>query len=75
MGENLQMVIKFSFRDHEVDLKIESGEILMKKAWGLLFCSPQAYLPVRNGELLTDGDMLHAGETIRMLSVTSGESR
>ena len=67
------MAIHFQFRDHEVVL--EEEQILFKKVWAKLSLSPQAYLAVRDGELLTEGDMLRDGDVIQMIAVISGGSR
>ena len=67
------MTIVFEFRDHVMELPDE--QIILKKVWGKLNLSSQAYLAVREGLLLTEGDTLHDGERIQMIPVISGGSR
>ncbi|MEE4195250.1 MAG: hypothetical protein V2J07_08635 [Anaerolineae bacterium] len=64
------MEIKFILRDQT--LVLEEKSIQVKYAMEKLNLSLQAYLPVRDGMLLNEGDTLRSGETIRLISVISG---
>lgn len=55
---------------YELDEKqISAGEVLNR-----LGLSPQAYLVVRDLNLLTDKDIIHDGEEVRIIAVISGGS-
>lgn len=64
------MEIKFILRDETRVL--EEKSIKVKYAMEKLGLSPQAYLPVRDGVLLNEGDTLRDGETVKMVAVISG---
>lgn len=64
------MKITFILRDET--LVLEEKSIKVKYAMQKLNLSPQAYLPVRDGVLLNEGDTLRDGETIKMVAVISG---
>ena len=64
------MEIKFELRDET--LVLEEKSIKVKSAMQKLDLSMQAYLPVRDGVLLNEGDTLRNGETIKLIAVISG---
>ncbi len=64
------MEIKFILRDET--LVLEEKSIKVKTAMEKLNLSMQAYLPVRDGMLLNEGDTLRDGETIKLVAVISG---
>jgi sulfur carrier protein ThiS len=64
------MEIKFILRDEM--LVLEEKSIKVKAAMEKLNLSMQAYLPVRDGMLLNEGDTLRDGETIKLVAVISG---
>ena len=64
------MEIKFILRDET--LVLEEKSIKVKYAMQKLNLSMQAYLPVRDGVLLNEGDTIRNGETIKLISVISG---
>ena len=64
------MEIKFELRDET--LVLEEKSIKVKYAMQKLDLSMQAYLPVRDGVLLNEGDTLRNGETIKLIAVISG---
>lgn len=64
------MEIKFILRDET--LVLEEKSIKVKYAMQKLNLSMQAYLPVRDGVLLNEGDTIRHGETIKLISVISG---
>ena len=64
------MQIEFILRDQT--LILEEKSIKVKTAFEKLNLSMQAYLPVRDGVLLNEGDTLRDGETIKLVAVISG---
>ena len=64
------MEIKCILRDET--LVLEEKSIKVKYAMQKLNLSMQAYLPVRDGVLLNEGDTIRNGETIKLISVISG---
>jgi len=64
------MSIQIQIRKETIFLDEKS--VSVKKMMEQLQLSPQAWLAVRDGELLTEGDTLREGETIRMVAVISG---
>lgn len=64
------MEIKFILRNET--LVLEEKSIKVKAAMEKLELSMQAYLPVREGVLLNEGDTLRNGEIINLVSVISG---
>lgn len=66
----VEMEIKFVLRNET--LLLEEKSIKVKAAMEKLNLSMQAYLPVRDGVLLNEGDTLRNGETIKLVAVISG---
>ena len=64
------MSIVFTLRNEK--LEIEAQNIQVNKALEELGLSPQAYLVLRNGEILTDRELIRDGEEIKLVSVISG---
>jgi sulfur carrier protein len=64
------MTIKLILRKKEYE--IEEKAIQVKMALKKLDLSPEAYLLVRDGDLLNENDMLHDGEVIKIVAVISG---
>lgn len=52
-------------------LEVQAG-ITLSKALRLLKLSPHAYLAARAGELITEDEMLGAGDQIQLIAVISG---
>ncbi|MBN2048696.1 MAG: MoaD/ThiS family protein [Anaerolineaceae bacterium] len=55
--------------------ELEQKSIFVKDLMRDLELSPQAFLAVRDGELLTEGDLIRDGETVKMVAVISGGGR
>ena len=66
------MSITFYLRKDEY--KIE-GNLTVKQALKQLGLSPEAYLVVRNGEMLTESEMLRDGDKVKLIAVISGGDR
>ncbi len=64
------MAIKLILRKKEYEL--EGKTIQVKMALQQLDLSPEAYLLVRDGELLNENDLLRDGDVIKIVSVISG---
>ena len=64
------MAIVFILRDEKVE--IEAKNIQVNQALAKLGLSPLAYLVLRNGEILTDRELIRDGEEIKLVSVISG---
>ncbi len=64
------MAIKMILRKKEYEL--EGKTIKVIQALQQLNLSPEAYLLVRNGELLNENDVLRDGDVIKIVSVISG---
>lgn len=63
------MTAKMIFRDREFEVK--AGQTIRDAiiACGLL---PETVLPVKDGELLTDDNIVEEGDTIQLIAVISG---
>ena len=66
------MAIKLTLRKKEYEL--EGKSIQVKMALQQLNLSPEAYLLVRNGELLNENDFLKDGDVVKIVAVISGGS-
>lgn len=64
------MTIKLILRKKE--LQLEGKSIQVKQALQQLNLSPEAYLLVRNGDLLNENDWLKDGDEIKIVAVISG---
>jgi sulfur carrier protein ThiS len=64
------MTIEFALKDQV--LKLEEKSISIRDAMKALQLSPQAYLAVKDGVLLNEGDVVRAGEVVRLVAVISG---
>jgi sulfur carrier protein ThiS len=64
------MTIEFVLK--EQTLKVEEKSISIRDAMRALHLSPQAYLAVKDGVLLNEGDVVRAGEVVRLVAVISG---
>ncbi len=64
------MTIKLILRKKEYEL--EGKTITVKEAMEQLDLSPEMYLLVRNGELLTERDVLRDGDLVKIVAVISG---
>lgn len=64
------MAIDFILKDKT--LKVEEKSISIREAMQVLQLSPQAYLAVKDGVLLNEGDVVRAGEVVRLVAVISG---
>jgi len=66
------MTIKVFLRGQELtyDKTLTVNELLRQ-----LELSPQAYLVVRNGDLVTERDALKSGDKVKIISVISGGSQ
>ena len=64
------MMIEFKLKDQT--LIIEEKSISIRDAMRALQLSPQAYLTVKDGVLLNEGDVVREGEVVRLVAVISG---
>ncbi len=64
------MAIKLILRKKETEL--EEKAIQVKHALQRLELSPEAYLLVRDGELLNENDVLRDGDVVKIVPVISG---
>lgn len=60
-------VIKLRAQEFEVKPGITVRDAMIKHD-----IQPEAVIPTRNGELITDDEIIHEGETIRLVAVISG---
>lgn len=67
------MAIKLILRKKEYEL--EGKTLKVKQALQQLELSPEAYLLVRDGELLNENDVLRDGDVVKIVAVISGGSR
>ena len=63
------MSIIIILRNKEITLEKETS---VMRAMELLEVSPEAYLAVKNGQLLTEDDRLLHGDVVQFVSVISG---
>ena len=63
------MTITITLRKKEFTLEKETS---VMRAMELLEVSPEAYLAVRNGKLLTEDERLYQGDVVQFISVISG---
>ena len=63
------MTVHIHLRDQE--FKVRSG-MTIRSALLRLNIQPEAVLPTRDGELLTDDEILQEGDEIRLIAVISG---
>jgi sulfur carrier protein ThiS len=64
------MAIDFVLKDQT--LKVEAKSISIRDAMQTLQLSPQAYLAVKDGVLLNEGDVVREGDAVRLVAVISG---
>lgn len=64
------MAIEFILRGKT--LRVEEKSISIRDALRVLQLSPQAYLAVKDGVLLNEGDVVREGEVVRLVAVISG---
>ncbi|NSW51181.1 MAG: hypothetical protein HPY85_01585 [Anaerolineae bacterium] len=69
------MTITFHIREIVTELDLGLDHLPLKRALEELGLSSQAYLAVRSGELLTEGDILHTGDVVQLIPVISGGSQ
>lgn len=67
------MSIKFVLRKQELELAF-TNDLTVKKALQALDLLPEAYLVVRNGELVVEQETLKDGDLIKLVPVISGGS-
>jgi sulfur carrier protein len=67
------MTIKVILRNKELELD-EVKDLTVRKILKSLDLLPETYLCVRNGELLTEQELVKDGDTIRLVPVISGGS-
>jgi len=67
------MTIKVILRNKELELD-EVKDSTVRKILKRLDLLPETYLCVRNGELLTEQELVKDGDTIRLVPVISGGS-
>jgi sulfur carrier protein len=63
------MAAKLTLRKEEYEVRAGMTVRAALKKIGL---QPDTVLPVRNGELITDDEILHEGDRIRLIAVISG---
>lgn len=65
------MAIKFIIRKKEILIE-DTVDLTVKKALYRLELLPEEYLVVRNGELLTEHELLRDGDICKLVPVVSG---
>jgi len=63
------MTIKVILRKKEYEL---NKSMSVNKIYKRLSISPESYLAVRDGKLLTENDIVNDGDTIKIIAVISG---
>jgi len=63
------ILISYRGKEHTLPAEITVGQALKR-----LQMSPESYLVVRNGELVTEDQLLHTGDKVRIIPVISGGS-
>lgn len=63
--------VKIVLRDQEYEVK---GGMTLREALAKLGINRESVLATRQGELITDDEILRPGETIRLVAVISGGS-
>ena len=63
------MTISINFRDQQ---HLIESEGTLSKSLKKMGVSPQAVLAVRNGQLITEDEMLRDGDVLKLISVISG---
>lgn len=61
--------VKIVLRNQEYEVK---GGMTLRDALAKLGINRESVLATRNGTLITDDEILHPGETIRLVAVISG---
>lgn len=51
-----------------------AADITIAQAYKRIGLTPDAYLAVRNGEIITEDQVVHAGDVLRIVPVISGGS-
>ena len=67
------MTIKVILRNKEIELD-DVKDLTVRKILKSLDLLPETYLCVRNGELVTEQEVVKDGDTIRVVQVISGGS-
>ena len=65
------MTVKVILRNKEIFIE-ETKDLTVSKILKKLDLLPETYLCVRNGELITERELIRDGETIRLVPVISG---
>ncbi|HSM26235.1 MAG TPA: MoaD/ThiS family protein [Anaerolineaceae bacterium] len=65
------MAIKVILRNKEIIIE-ETKDLTVRKVFKKLDLLPETYLCVRNGELITEQELLKDGDIIRLVPVISG---
>lgn len=68
----MAMPVRLTLRDNEFEVR--SGTTI-RHALKKLDIQPEAVIPIRDGELLTDDEILQDGDHIRLVAVISGGVR
>lgn len=63
------MAVKMILRKKEYEVEAKGT---LKDALKQLNLSPEAYLAMRNGEMITEDEVLKDGDVIRLIAVISG---
>jgi sulfur carrier protein ThiS len=63
------MAVKLTLRDKVYEVK---PNLRLEQALKLLGLHPDSYLAIRNGEMITDDEVLRDGDIIKLVSVISG---
>lgn len=66
------MAVKLILRDREYEVK---PGMTLRSALEKIEVSPESVLATRNGEMITDDNILQDGEVIRLIAVISGGGR
>lgn len=65
------MAIKVILRNKEIIIE-ETKDLTVRKVFKKLDLLPETYLCVRNGDLITEQELLKDGDIIRLVPVISG---
>lgn len=65
------MLVRVILRNKELEIE-NTKDLTVRKLLKQLDLLPETYLCVRNGELLTEQELIKDGDTIRLVPVISG---
>ena len=65
------MAVKLTLRDHEYEVR---AGMTLRSALEKIDVQTEAILAIRDGEMITDDDLLKEGDVIKLVAVISGGS-